>query len=152
MRTYETLYIVHPELEEDAVQTVAQGVESLITENGGAIVRSEIWGKRRLAYEVKKHTEGIYVLVRFQADETFVVKLEQHYHLAEDIIRDLVIHMDEKTLRLEAEQEIRTKAQQEARASTGPPRASTGPPRGRSNDDEDKPAPRKDDSKETVEV
>ena len=104
MRTYETLYIIRPELEEDAVQTVATGVESLITESGGAIVRSEIWGKRRLAYEVKKCTEGIFVLVRFQADQTFVAKLEQHFRLAEDIIRDLVVHMDAKTLRLEVEQ------------------------------------------------
>ena len=147
MRTYETLYIIRPELEEDAIQTVAQGVETLITESGGAIVRSEIWGKRRLAYEVKKCTEGIFVLVRSQADETFVAKLEQHYHLAEDIIRDLVVHMDEKTLRLEVEQEKRTKAQQEARASTGPPTR----PR-RDSDDDQKPAPRTDDSKETVEV
>ena len=67
MRTYEALYIIQPEVTEDEAQTIASGVESLITEDGGAIVRSEIWGKRRLAYEVKRFNEGIYVLVRFQA-------------------------------------------------------------------------------------
>jgi small subunit ribosomal protein S6 len=62
LRTYEALYIIRPDRPDDEVQTVAKQVESLVTNNGGAIVRSEIWGKRRLAYEVNHFTEGSYVL------------------------------------------------------------------------------------------
>ena len=54
MRTYEALYIVRPDVEDEQIQTIAKEVETLVTEEGGAIVRSEIWGKRRLAYDVKQ--------------------------------------------------------------------------------------------------
>ena len=65
MRTYEALYIIAPNLDDDAIQAVVAGVENLITSNGGTIVRSEVWGRRKLAYEIKKHGEGFYVLLRF---------------------------------------------------------------------------------------
>lgn len=110
MRTYEALYIIQHETNENDVQTIAQEVETLITEAGGAIVRSEVWGKRRLAFEVKGQNEGIYVLVRFEADPGFNLKLESHFRLNESIVRFLVVLFDEKTLRLEAEQQRRNEA------------------------------------------
>ncbi|MFP6598699.1 MAG: 30S ribosomal protein S6 [Candidatus Hydrogenedentota bacterium] len=110
MRTYEALYIIQHEASEDDVQTVTQGVETLITDEGGVIVRSEIWGKRRLAYEVKGQNEGIYVLVRFESDPGFNLKLESHFRLNESTVRFLVVLFDEKTLRLEAEQQRRNEA------------------------------------------
>jgi small subunit ribosomal protein S6 len=104
LRTYEALYIISPELDDAGIQTVAKGVEDLVTENGGVIVRSEIWGRRRLAYTVKKFTEGCYVLLRFEAGPTFNDKLELHFRLSETIFRHLVTHLDERTLKLEIEQ------------------------------------------------
>lgn len=117
MRTYEALYIVKPTLADDEVQTVAQGVEKLVTDNGGAIVRSEIWGKRRLAYAVKKFQEGVYVLLRFTGPNDFIKKLREYIRLADDIIRHMVVLLDERTLALELEQEQRNKAMQEARGA-----------------------------------
>ena len=114
MRTYEALYIVQPDATEDDIQAITKEVEDLITTDGGVIVRSEVWGKRRLAYPVNKFTEGVYVLLRFEADAAFIVKLERYYQLSEVIIRDLVVHFDEQTLRLEAEQQRRTEALAEA--------------------------------------
>lgn len=105
MRTYEALYIVQPDVADDEVQTVANGVESLITEKGGSIVRSEIWGKRKLAYEVNNCTEGSYVLLRFQSGPEVLEKLTSFFKLSEQIIRNLVVLFDEHTLRLEEEQE-----------------------------------------------
>lgn len=110
MRTYEALFIIHPDKGEDEVQTMATEVETLITADGGAIVRSEIWGKRRLAFEVKGQSEGNYVLIRFDSDPGFVLKLESHFRLSEPIIRSIVVLFDEKTLRLEEEQVRRTEA------------------------------------------
>ena len=118
MRTYEALYIIQPNAGDDEAQTVVDGVESLITEDGGTIVRSETWGKRRLAYEVKGFSEGIYVLVRFECAPTFVKKLESHFKLNEDVIRYLTVHFDEKTLGLETEQVRRNEAAIEARNAT----------------------------------
>lgn len=108
MRTYEALYIISPDVDDAGIQAIAQGVENLITENGGAIVRpSDIWGRRRLAYTVKKFTEGVYVLLRFEAEPTFNEKLELHFRLSEHIFRHLVTMLDERTLKLEIEQQKR---------------------------------------------
>ena len=107
MRTYEALYIIAPNLDDDAIQAVVAGVETLITSNGGTIVRSEVWGRRKLAYEIKKHGEGFYVLLRFTASPEFVKKLDNHFKLAETVIRSMVLYLDERTLRLEAEQQFR---------------------------------------------
>ena len=94
MRTYEALYIVRPELEDEQIQTISTEVETLVTANGGSIVRSEIWGKRKLAYEVQKCTEGNYILLRFTGSPTFVARLETHFRLTDSIIRFMVVHFD----------------------------------------------------------
>lgn len=140
MRTYEALYIVMPDLEDDGIQTVDKAVQSLITENGGSIVRSEIWGKRKLAYTVKKQTEGTYMLVRFEADPDFIVKLEQYFRLSEAIFRYQVVHFDEHTLRIEAEQQRRREEDMRNLAASPSRRDDDdddGPRRPRRRDDDD---------------
>ena len=104
MRTYEALYICTPEMEEGDIQTVTQEVENLVTSNGGGNVRSEVWGKRKLAYMVGKHLDGIYILVRFESPPDFVKKLEQWFKLSDSVFRYLVVHFDDHMLRIEAEQ------------------------------------------------
>ena len=118
MRTYEALYIIRPTLKDDEIQTVAKEVENLLTSQGGVIVRSEIWGKRKLAYKVQHWTEGCYVLLRFESDMSFVSRLDQYFRLSENIIRHLVVYFDAKTLRLEAEQAKRKQAEIAASAAS----------------------------------
>jgi len=132
LRTYEALYIIRPDRSDDEVQTIAKQVESLVTGNGGAIVRSEIWGKRRLAYEVSHFTEGYYVLMRFQSQPTFIARLENYFRLEEPIIRSLVVYFDEKMLRLEEEQQKRTEELIRASATR----------RAQDDDDDDEPVGR----------
>lgn len=107
LRTYEALFIVSPEVDDDSIQAIARETENLVIKSGGAIVRSEVWGRRRLAYKVKKFSEGIYILIRFQSSPNFIARLENYFRLSEQIIRYIVVYFDEKTLRLEAEQEKR---------------------------------------------
>lgn len=107
MRTYEALYIVVPDLEDDAIQTIVKEVESLVENNGGTIVRSETWGRRKLAYPVKKHSDGCYVLLRFQASPEVLPRLDNYFRLSEQVIRNMTVYFDEHTLRLEAEQQRR---------------------------------------------
>ncbi len=141
MRTYEALYIVRPDLKDEEIQTVAQEVETLVTGNGGAIVRSEHWGKRKMAYEVKKFTEGYYVLLRFQSPAPLPGRLANHFRLSENIIRDLIVYFDDKALKLEEEQRVRN--EELARASHGRDREreeeddEEGGRRGRRGDDDD---------------
>lgn len=131
MRTYETIYIIQPEAAEDEVETVIQAVESLLSEDGGAVVRKEVWGKRRLAYKVRGFQEGIYVLMRMECGPTFPRKLEDFYKLNESVIRYLVVLFEEKTLRLEVEQARRNQAALESRNAPGRegPKSDDDPPR-----------------------
>ena len=129
MRTYEALYIVHPNSTDEQTQTIVKEVEGLVTGSGGAIVRSEIWGKRRLAYEVKHCNEGIYVLLRFEAGMEFPARLETHFQISETVIRHLLVHFDEHTLALEIEQAALKQLQLE--------RASRSPRDDSDNDDDD---------------
>lgn len=143
MRTYEALYIVKPDLKDDEIQTVAKDVENMITSSGGAIVRSETWGKRKMAYEVDKYTEGVYVLLRFQSQADFVGKLANHFRLTESVIRDLIVYFDDKTLRLEEEQKRRAEAELRASAARSAERDEDDddddhrPQRGRRRDEDD---------------
>jgi len=141
LRTYEALYIVMPDVDDDGIQTVDKAVQSLITENGGSIVRSEIWGKRKLAYAVKKQTEGTYILVRFEAEPDFNAKLEQYFRLSEAILRYQVVHFDEHTLRIEAEQARRREEDLRNSAAAASRRDDDddddGPRRPRRRDDDD---------------
>ncbi len=114
---YEALYIIVPNVDDDAIQTIVAGVESMITSGGGTIVRSEIWGRRKLAYEIQKHSEGVYVLLRFTAEPELVKKLDTHFKLSETIIRAKVLHLDERTLKLEAEQQHRREEEARIAAS-----------------------------------
>jgi small subunit ribosomal protein S6 len=111
LRTYETLYIVRPDVPEDEVQNLAKEVESQITTSGGAIVQFENWGKRRLAYEVQKFAEGYYLLTRFTATPAFVARLENYFRLTDSVIRYLLLHFDDRTLRLEDNQRKRKEAE-----------------------------------------
>ena len=108
LRTYESIFIVQPNATDDEVQSVVQGVENLITGDGGNIIVRDIWGKRRLSYEVKKFNEGIYVLLRYQCPGALIKKLENHFKLNDEIIRFINVYFDLKTLRLEEEQKKRT--------------------------------------------
>lgn len=120
MRTYEALYIVRPDLGDDEIQTIADEVSGLVTSNNGAVVRSEIMGKRKLAYEVKKQTEGVYVLLRFESEPSGIEPLKNYFRLSDNVIRELVVHFDERELRLEAEQQRRKEAElQSGRAGRG---------------------------------
>jgi small subunit ribosomal protein S6 len=129
VRTYESLYILRPDLQEEEVEALAKEVESQITGDGGTIVRSEIWGKRRLAYEVQKCSEGYYILVRFTATPVFVGRLENYFRLTDAVIRYLMLHFDERTLRLETRQKNRKEAELQ--------NAAVAKPRGADEDEEE---------------
>lgn len=91
MTSYETLFIVRPDIDEADLVKVIGRVEDVVKSNKGTIVESQVWGKKRLAYEVKRYNEGIYVKLNFDAPPIVVEKLHDHFRLSEDIIRDLVV-------------------------------------------------------------
>lgn len=89
MRKYEVMYIIRPELEQEAVQAVVDKFQGII-QNGGEITKHDVMGKRRLAYEINKIRDGIYVLVNFTATPDVVAELERILKISDEVIRYLI--------------------------------------------------------------
>jgi small subunit ribosomal protein S6 len=94
MNQYELIYIIQPELDNDATKAVDERVNQAITNNKGEITSSEMWGQRKLAYPIKKYFEGYYILHNVQMPPSAVTEVERIMRLNEDIIRFLVIRTD----------------------------------------------------------
>lgn len=90
MREYELVFIVRPDLDDNAFKEVVEKVKGWITESGGSIAKADIWGKRKLAYAVRKQTEGQYVLLKIQMDPAFSITLERNLRFHEPVIRFLI--------------------------------------------------------------
>jgi len=95
MPGYELVFIVQPELEEEAVTALVDKVTQTISELKGQVNQVDSWGKRRLAYPIKKYLEGLYFLMQVQLPTTAVRELERALKLMEDIIRYLIVRKDE---------------------------------------------------------
>ncbi len=91
MRSYEVIYIVHPDLDENALQGVNERVQGLITAAGGTVERVDLWGKRRMAYSIRKQREGQYVYMEAQFAPTFSAELERNMRLLEPVMRYSII-------------------------------------------------------------
>jgi len=91
MRAYELTFIVNPELDDSAFNEIVERVKSWITDSGGEITQIDLWGKRKLAYEINKQTEGNYVLLKTNIAPTFCSELERNLGLAEPVMRYLLI-------------------------------------------------------------
>lgn len=89
MRKYELMYIIRPELEQEAVQAAVEKFQGII-QNGGEITKHDVMGKRRLAYEINKIRDGVYVLVNFTAAPEVVAELERILKISDEVIRYLI--------------------------------------------------------------
>ncbi|TMF68824.1 MAG: 30S ribosomal protein S6 [Chloroflexi bacterium] len=98
MRDYEVLYIVRADLDDDKVQEAVKRVNTLIERSGGGIERTNLWGKRKLAYEVKHQKEGAYVLQDFQLEPDRVPELEAALKITEEVLRHLIVRKPEKVV------------------------------------------------------
>ncbi|MDQ0417855.1 MULTISPECIES: 30S ribosomal protein S6 [Thermoactinomycetaceae] len=96
MHKYELMYIVRPDMDEEAVKATREKVAGVITNNGGEVVKTDDMGKRRLAYLINKYREGVYTVVNFNGEATMVSELERVINIDENIIRHMVVNMDEK--------------------------------------------------------
>ncbi|AWB46705.1 30S ribosomal protein S6 [Paenibacillus sp. CAA11] len=89
MRKYEVMYIIRPDVEQEAVQATVEKFQGII-QNGGEITKHDVMGKRRLAYEINKFRDGVYVLVNFTATPDVVNELERILKISDEIIRYLI--------------------------------------------------------------
>ena len=90
-RDYELMYIVRPELDDDAVRDAVRSVRTLLESNGGEVVKTALWGKRRLAYEVNRLRDGHYVLVVLRLDTEKVAPIERALRIHDTVFRHLLV-------------------------------------------------------------
>ncbi len=96
MRTYEVMIILDPSLEERTVEPSLDKYLNVIRKDGGSVESVDIWGRRRMAYEIKKNQEGIYAVVNLTAEPDTVKELDRQLTLNESILRTKVIRPDNK--------------------------------------------------------
>ena len=95
MNKYEVALVVSPVLTEEEKTAVVENVKGYIERRGGTVTNVDDWGKRRLAYEINKQTEGTYCFIYVDAEPTMSVALEQDLRIMENLLRYLIIRIDE---------------------------------------------------------
>ena len=94
VRSYEVIFILDPALADDAVETAIVAAKGVVSKEGGEVAEVQKWGKKRLAYEIKKRREGHYVFLRITAPAKAVVELERHLKSAESVLKYLTVLME----------------------------------------------------------
>ena len=91
MRNYEVIVIVHPDLDETAMTGVVDKVKAWITDAGGTIAKVDLWGRRRMAYTIRKQREGQYFLVQAELEPTATAGLDRSLRFLEPVMRYSII-------------------------------------------------------------
>jgi small subunit ribosomal protein S6 len=95
MRNYEIILIVHPDLDDEAFKETVEKVKGWISDSGGEITKEDHWGKRRMAYAIRKQREGQYMLLNVQLDPAFTKELDHNMRFLEPVLRFLITTIEE---------------------------------------------------------
>ena len=118
-RQYELVYLISPEAGEDAAKDLHAQIEATIARYGGELVKTDDWGRRKLAYAIGSHKEGVYVLDLINGSGELMKELERRLRVNEQVLRYLVVRVDEE-LRAAERARSRRKADRRPRAARVP--------------------------------
>lgn len=137
MRKYETFFIVNPDLADEATAAVDEKIKGVVSNNDGMVITYSPWGKKKLAYTVKKHTRGLYILMEYAGGPALVAELERQMRLDERVLKFITVKLDDRydpekeAAKLEAEKtpasEETAEADTEVAESAGEPESETEP-------------------------
>lgn len=96
MRNYEIMYIVRPDIEEEAQTALIERFKNLLNDNGAEVEKVEERGRKRLAYEINDYRDGYYVLVNFKGDENAINEFDRQAKFSDDIIRHMAIRVEDQ--------------------------------------------------------
>lgn len=119
-RVYEVMFIVRPDLMEEEVEKLIATLQTNATNAGATVQNVEKMGKRRLAYDVKKFQDGLYVLLTLLADGKAIHELERRMRVTEQVIKFITVRMDEEQQRLEKVRKIRASRTKRPPAEAAP--------------------------------
>ena len=118
MRSYQSVLILKPDIEESRVDEALAKIGEFIKSNGGAILKTEKWGKKRLAYRVKKNRFGVYLNLYHTLEPSGVVHLEKKYKLFDLIIKFMVVGLADDELKRELGRKEEGEEEESATTST----------------------------------
>ena len=110
-RQYELVYILPPDTTEQQVTELHQQIEAVVTKMSGQIEKTENWGRRKLAYEIARHKEGVYVLEVINGSGELMKELDRRLRVMDQVIRHMVVRVDEEKKVVDR---VRTKRQSES--------------------------------------
>lgn len=91
MKEYESIFIVNQNRDENSINKVVNDIQSFIKSNGYNLKKTELWGRKKLAYEVKGCDDGFFVFMSFESEPNFIAQLSRFYQLSEDVIKYLTV-------------------------------------------------------------
>jgi small subunit ribosomal protein S6 len=100
-RTYEVVFIINPEADEAEVMRLTEAVQKIITDQGGSVTKTEMMGKRQLAYEINHKRDGVYVLLEVDGSGAEIAELERRMRVNDRILRYMTVRVDEDRRRAE---------------------------------------------------
>lgn len=113
-RVYESAVLINAALDDESIKNLIARIKDTITTNGGDIMEVEDWGRKRLAYQVKKSKIGYYSIFRFNSPPDLVPKIERFYQLDENILRYLTITLSKEALeQIEIDKSLQTQLVEE---------------------------------------
>lgn len=127
MRRYENIFIAHVDLSDDEIGEKIERYRGIITDGKGIIVRAEKWGKKKLAYEIKKQTRGHYILIDFAAPSAAVSELERNLRIDDKVLKFMTIMKEDRVDTQQLEQEIAAAAAPKETAKEPPATAQATP-------------------------
>lgn len=106
MRRYETVIIVPTDLPDDEITGLTDRYKGIITNHKGLVVKIEKWGKRKLAYEIKKHNKGFYILFDFAGQSAVVAELERNLKIDDKILKFMTVKKDDQVILEDLQKEL----------------------------------------------
>ena len=154
MRRYEQVYILRPSLSEEQITTIIENTNQLIQDDGGTIIFLNKWGMRRLAYQIKKESQGYYVLCDFAASPEIVAEIERKFRIDDAVLKYLTVKISDS---ISAEEIQVAQSEAEAKAVMPEPEegetnlANADDTEKEADDDDEQDADDEDESAETAE-
>jgi len=95
LKAYELMLVMNPSLDDEARESVLEKTRGVITADGGVVDSEDAWGKRRLAFEIDKQTDGDYLVVMFHATTAAIAELDRVLHITDPVIRFMILRRDD---------------------------------------------------------
>ena len=115
MREYELVIILRPDTSEEDTQKLLDRLDGILQSDGGVLLRRDLWGKRKLAYEIQKHQKGIYYYMRFLCQGDIILEIERNLKMLEFVIRYMTVKIAERVDSETRQEQIKLEIEEEAK-------------------------------------